>query len=145
GVRRYFVAGFQWLDAKRMGSHFRLEQFLRPSGALDMIRIGMRRDNHLARRQAEVHLADQFDNFFDRVNKADVNKDELVASIDEINIHTKPAAGLVVHFDDIRKDVLPFQHAWRNSQLPPLPERPARQAGLTHRWMAARVLGYDRE
>ncbi len=70
-------------------------------------------DDHLAGGQVEVHLADQLDDLPDGILVADVDEQELGAAINEIDVDTQPSAGLVVHLDDVGKQILPRQHGVR--------------------------------
>ena len=97
-------------DAGRMGGDLRLEQFSGAGDALNVIGVGVRGDQHLAGGQVEIHLANQLDDLVDGVEIADVDQQEFAAAIDEIDIDAQPAAGLVVHLDDVRKEILPWQH-----------------------------------
>ena len=84
-----------------MGGHLGLEHFLGAGQSLDMIGVGVRGDDHLAGGQIEIHLPDQFDDFLDRIEIADVDEQELAAAVDEINVDAQAPAGLVVHLDDV--------------------------------------------
>ena len=70
----------------------------------------MGRQNHLAVGQAEVHLADQLEDFGELVEEADVDQRVLRAAVDEVNIHPKSASGLDIELDDARKDITTFDH-----------------------------------
>ena len=93
-----------------MGRDFRLQQLTGPGGALNMVGVGVRGDQHLARRQIEIHLPDQLDDFFHGVEIADVDQQKLAAAVDEIHVYSQPSPGLVVHFDDMGKEIFPLQH-----------------------------------
>ena len=41
---------------------------------------------------------------------ADVDEQELAAAVDEVDVDAQAAAGLVVHLDDVGKEILPRQH-----------------------------------
>ncbi len=75
-----------------------------------MVGISVRGDHHLASGQIEIHLPNQLDDLFNRVQVADVNEQKLAAAVDQVDVDPEPPAGLVVHFDDVREQVFPFQH-----------------------------------
>jgi len=75
-----------------------------------VVRVGVGGDDHLAGGQIEVHLANQLDDFIHRLDVADVDEDELAAAIDQIDIDPQAAASLVVHLDDMRKQILSGKH-----------------------------------
>ena len=110
GVGQDLVAAFDGLDALGMGRHPGFEHVPGPGQALDVIDVGMGGDDHLARGQVEVHLADQLDDLVDRFQQADVDENELGAAVDEVDVDPEPPAGLVVHLDDVRKEIFPSQH-----------------------------------
>ena len=99
-----------------MGGDLRLEQLLGPGHALDVIGVGVRGDDHLAVGQVEIHPANQIDDLVGRFQIADVDQQELAAAVDEIDVDAQPPAGLVVHLDDVREQVLPGQHDCRAPQ-----------------------------
>jgi hypothetical protein len=68
------------------------------------------RDDHFAGGQVEIHQPDQLDNLRNGVQVADIDEQEFAAAVDKLDIDPQPAAGLVVHLNDVRKKVLPLQH-----------------------------------
>ena len=80
-------------DARRVGGHLGLEQLLGLGQPLDVVRVGVGGDEHLALRQIEVHLPDEFDDFGDGVLVADVDQNgQLVAAVDQIDVDAELAA-----------------------------------------------------
>src|SRR5262249_52817776 len=109
-IGRYLVAALDRLDALRVRRHLGLEQLLGPSNSLNVIRIGVRRDDHLAHGQVEIHAPNQFDDFVHRFEKTDVDENEFAAAVDEIDIYAEPPTGLVVHLDHVGKEVAALEH-----------------------------------
>src|SRR5207249_12139716 len=104
------VARLQRLDGQRVGAHRRLEQFAGAGQALDVVGVGVRGDDHLAGRQAEVHAADQVDDLVHGVEVADVDEQPFAAAVDEVEVDAQAAAGLVVHLDDAGEQVFASEH-----------------------------------
>src|SRR5262249_16321804 len=104
-VGRNLVTALDRLDAERVRRHLRLEQFLGPCDALNVVGVRVRGDDHLAGGQVEVHPPDQFDDFLDRVEETDVDEHELAAAVDQVNVHSQPPSGLVIHLDDVWEQI----------------------------------------
>lgn len=91
------------------------QQFLSTGQALYVVSVGMGGDEVLAIGELVIESTNQFDGIVDGVQVAHVNQGEGGATINEVNIHTKLAAGLVVQFDDfwMSEEVLAFEHRVR--------------------------------
>ena len=87
-----------------------LEHLLKFGQALNMVDVGVRRHQHLALRKGKVKLPNELDNFVDRLVIAHVNQQPLRSVVDQVDIAPEALAGLHVHFDNVRKYRLPFQH-----------------------------------
>src|SRR5262245_7706618 len=107
-----------------MGGDGRFEQFLSPGDALDMIRVRVRGDDHLARGQVKVHATDDVDDLFDGFKIADVDEEELAAAVDQVHIDAEASPGLIVHLDDMREQILPLEHDAVRSGAMKMPRRP---------------------
>jgi hypothetical protein len=60
--------------------------------------------------KAKIHLAGQLQDVAQLVQEPDVDQGVLAASIDQIDVHTHPAAGLIVHLDHAGEQIIPFDH-----------------------------------
>ena len=110
GVGEDLVALFERLDAAGMSHDRALEDLAGPGQPLGVVDIGMRGHDQLAGRKAEVHLAGQLEHVGQLVQEADVDQGVLGASIDQVDVHPHPAAGLVVHLDHAGEQIIPFDH-----------------------------------
>jgi hypothetical protein len=112
GISDDLVAGLKRLDSHRVRGDFGSEQFLCSCESLGMVRVGMRRDDHLAGVQRKVHLAHHLDDFWHCFEIADVNEYVFAASVDQIDVASDAPAGLQVHLDDtlVVKDITAFHH-----------------------------------
>src|SRR5436190_8175628 len=90
----------------------RFEKLLRLRHSLNVIDVGVRRDQHLAFAQREVHLPDQLDDFLDRLLQADIDEQPIASLKHEINAAAEDFRRLKTHLDDIRKYRLAGQHEW---------------------------------
>src|SRR5262245_56834712 len=106
------VAGLDWLDAERVGRDLGAHQVTGTMKALDVVGVRVRGDDHLARRQVEVHLPDQLDDLLDGVVETDVDKDELTAAVDEVDIDAESSPGLVIQLDDAGEEVFARLHEY---------------------------------
>src|SRR5262249_34189918 len=88
----------------------RFEQLLGAGQPLHVVGVGVRGDDHFASGQVEVHLPDQLDDLLNGVLKADVDEEEFLATVDQVDVDSHAAPGLVVHFNDVRNEVLPLAH-----------------------------------
>ena len=75
-----------------------------------MIDVGVRRDDHLARGQAIIHLPDQLQHVGQLVEEADVDQGEFRPAINQIDVDAHPALRLVVHLENAREHVTPLDH-----------------------------------
>ena len=73
---------------------------------MHVIDVGMGGNQVAAIGQQKIHLPDHLDNFAHRVFVADVNQQPFGPVKNEVDGTPQPASGLVVHFDDVRKDFL---------------------------------------
>ena len=80
---------------------------------LDVVGVGVRGDKHFAGGQVEIHLADQLDDLVHGFQIANVDEGEFRPTVDEVDVDAEAPAGLVVHLDDVGKEVLPRQHGTR--------------------------------
>src|SRR5208283_343400 len=78
--------------------------------ALDVVGVGVGGNDHLARGQVKIHLADEFHDLVNRFQVADVDEQEFAAAVDQVNVDPEPAAGLVVHLDDVGEKVFAREH-----------------------------------
>ena len=78
--------------------------------ALDVVDVGMRRNQALAVGQGKIELADQLDDRLDGVFEPDVDQHPIRTVVDQVDVAAQPLAGLVVHLDDMRKNGLPCEH-----------------------------------
>src|SRR5205823_4992631 len=92
-----------------------LHELASPREALDVVCIGMSGNDHFAGGQVEVHAANQIDDFIHSFQVADVDEEKFAAAVDEVDIHSQAPPGLVVHFDDVRKQVLPRKHGAKSA------------------------------
>ncbi len=74
--------------------------------ALDVVDVGMRGDHGFAIGERKIELANQIDNFVDRLLKADIDQHPFVLIEHQVHVAAHPLAGLVIHFDDVRKQRL---------------------------------------
>ena len=98
-------------DALGVGGDLAAEDFAGAGEALGVIDVGVGGDDQLAGRQAEIHLADQLEHVRELIEEADVDRGELGAAVDEVDVHTQSTTGLVVHLQHARKDITPLDHA----------------------------------
>ncbi len=110
GVGEDLVTLFQGLDAAGMSGDRAFEDLAGASQSLGVVHVGMSGHDQLAGREAEVHLPDQLEHIGQLVQKADVDQRVLGASVDQVDVDTHPAAGLVVHLDHAGEHVIPFDH-----------------------------------
>ena len=98
----------------RMGGDLGLEQLAGVGRSLDVVGVGVRGDEHLAGGQVEIHLPDQLDDLVDACRDSRCrSSSELAAAVDEIDVDAQAPAGLVVHLDDVGKEIFPGQHGGR--------------------------------
>ena len=93
-----------------MGGHLALEDLAGPGQALGVVGVGVGRDDHLAGREAEVHLADQLEDVDQLVEEPDVDQGVFGAAVDQVDVHAQPAPGLDVHLDHAGEQVVPLDH-----------------------------------
>jgi hypothetical protein len=93
-----------------MGRYLAPEQLAGACHPLNVIGVGVGGNQRFARREIEIHLPNQLDNIVHRIQVTDVNEEEFTAAVNEIDIDAQPAAGLIVHLNDVGEKVLPFEH-----------------------------------
>src|SRR5262249_1078523 len=89
-----------------------------PRQALGVVHVGVRGDDQLARREAEVHLADQLEDLGQLVEEADVDQGVLGPAVDQVDVDPQAPPGLDVHLDDAGEDVAAFDHRRTTSSSP---------------------------
>ena len=104
------VATLQRLHGEGMGEDRRFEQRLRLGKTLDVVDIGVGRDEGLAGREGEVHLPDHLHDLFHVLGEADVDQHPLPVVIDQIDVAADPPPGLVVHLDDTGEQGAALEH-----------------------------------
>ena len=116
GVGQDLVPFLDRGDALGVRGHLALENLAGTRQPLGVIDVGVRRDDHLAGGQAEIHLPDQLQHVGQLVEEPDVDQGEFRPAINQIDVHAHPALRLVVHFEHAREHVTPLDH----SELTPL-------------------------
>ena len=93
GVRLDGLAGLQERP-QRGGGHAVLARMRSRacSQCLDVIGVGVRRDQELALGELEVEVADQFDHLVERVLLPDVDEGPFRAAVDEVDVHPERPA-----------------------------------------------------
>ena len=110
GVGQDLVALFERGDALGVRGDLALEDLAGPGQALGVVGVGVGGQDHLAGREAEVHLADQLEHVGQLVEEADVDQRVLGAAVDQVDVHPQPAPGLDVHLDHAGENVVTFDH-----------------------------------
>ena len=110
GVGEDFVPLLDGLHALGMRGDLALQHFTGPGEALGVIDVGVRGEDHLAVREVELELADQFEDVDQVVEESHVDQGVLAPAVDQVDVHTHPAAGLIVHLDDAGEQIQPLGH-----------------------------------
>ena len=98
-------------DARRVGHDLALQDLARPRQPLGVVDVGVRGEDHLAGREAEVHLADQLEDVGQLVEEADVDQRVFLAAVDQVDVHAEAASRLDVQLDHAGEDVVALDHA----------------------------------
>ena len=114
GVSRQFFASFEITGRGRVARDTCFEDLFGLGESLNVINIRVRGDQCDTFRKREIELADQFNTFINRIFVANVDQRPLArVAVNQVNAAADPPPGLMVKFNNVRKNRSPFEHGIR--------------------------------